>query len=271
MSEIRLLALDLDGTLTNSDKVITPMTNDAVQKAAQSGVTVVLASGRPVIGIQPLADVLRLDRHGGFILAYNGGQIVDCKARKVVYEKLIPQQYNRQICDIARSLDVAALTYDEVGIVTERPLDRYVYIESYNNAIPIKKVENLGEHVTWSTPKFMVVGEPESLAGALKVIKREFDGRLNAFLSTPYFIEITPLNIEKASALNTLAAILGIARESIMAIGDGFNDIPMLEFAGVSVAMANAYPEAKAVCKYQTASNDEDGVGLAIERFIFAN
>ncbi len=258
----------MDGTLTNAKKEITPRTRQAIRRAIEAGVQIVLASGRPVLGIQPLADALELPRLGGYILAYNGGHIIDCKTGQSVYARMIPASFYTEICDFARSLGVSALTYDDTGVVTEQPNAKYVHKEAYNNKIPIKGVDNLGAHVTWPVPKFMVVGEPEALAPAFAAMERHFTGRLSVFLSEPYFMEITPLGVKKDSALQELLAHLGLQRENLMAIGDGLNDIPMLRCAGLAIAMENAYPETKAVADAITASNEEDGVAVAVERYL---
>ena len=114
----------------------------------------------------------------------------------------------------------------------------------------------------------MVVGEPSELVKAKEYLEGRFRGLLNLFFSEPYFMEVTPPGIEKASALGELTKILGISREKLMACGDGLNDIPMLEYAGFSVAMSNAYDETKKVADYIAPSNEDDGVAEAIRLFI---
>ena len=109
---IKVLALDLDGTLTNSEKEITKRTKEALQQASEQGVAVVLASGRPTIGIRHIAKELELDRYGGYILAYNGGRIIDCSTNQDILMRVLPMEYFPQICDIAKEFDVAMLTYD---------------------------------------------------------------------------------------------------------------------------------------------------------------
>ena len=217
MKEIKLLALDLDGTLTNSYKKVSEKNKRYIKWAQEKGVKVVLASGRPVIGIKGIADILDL--------------------------------WNR-------------------GVICEADTDPYVKKEAYNNGIEIIKVDNLEKEITEPVVKFMVVGAPNELNKAYRYLQELFNGKLNIFFSEPYFLEITPLGIEKASALLKLADTLGYTSENIMACGDGLNDIPMLKIAGVSVAMGNAYDETKRYADYISASNDLDGVAVAIDKFI---
>jgi len=257
---MKLLALDLDGTLTNSKKEITPPTLLAIEETIRRGVKIILASGRPVLGIKKIAQILNLYEKGGYIIAYNGGQIIDCLTNKVIFERLLPINCYNEICELAREFGVCALTYDEHGVVAESDDTAYVIKEAYNNSIPIRKVARIENEITPPVVKFMIVGEPEKISTALDEAQKRFKGRINVFLSEPYFMELTSPGIEKKSALKFLIEHLGIQREELTAIGDGLNDIPMLEFAGYAVAMANAYDEVKKIADYITLSNEEDGI-----------
>jgi len=265
----KALALDLDGTLTNSKKEITPLTQAAIIKGMGKGIKIILASGRPVLGIEPIAQRLNLYKNGGFIAAYNGGQIIDCHKNKVIFEKLLPFEYYGEICELARKFDVHALTYDQNGVIAESDQARYVIKEAFNNAIPIKKVERLEKVITKPVVKFMIVGEPDKISPTLEFAKREFGGKINVFLSEPYFMELTSPGIEKASALEHLIKYIGVTQEELVAVGDGLNDIPMLEFAGVAVAMENAYDEVKDIADYITLSNEEDGISYFLKKYVF--
>ena len=265
------LALDLDGTLTNEKKKITPLTGNAIQAAMDRGIKVILASGRPALGIKPTARVLRLYERGGFILAYNGGQMIDCKTDEVIFERLLPMEYYPKICSFARSAGLHALTYDENGVVAESDTAAYVMKEAYNNTIPIRKVERLEDAVTSPVVKFMIVGEPDKMAVALPAMQQAFSGRINVFLSEPYFMELTYPGVEKASALKRLLEYLDVKQEGLIAIGDGLNDIPMLNFAGYAVAMGNAYDSVKEIADYVTLSNEEDGIADFLERFVLTD
>ena len=262
------LALDLDGTLTNSKKEITQATKSAVKEVISRGIHVILASGRPVLGIKPTAEALGLYESGGFILAYNGGQIIDCKTNEVIFERLLPMEYYGEICNLAREMGLNALTYDDFGVLAECDTARYVLKEAYNNSIPIKKVENLVKAVPSPVIKFMIVGEPDKIATCLPIAQKVFSGRINVFLSEPYFMELTFPSIEKASALGILMEYLKLDKSKLVACGDGLNDLPMLRFAGYAVAMENAYDEVKDVADYITLSNDEDGVADFLCKYI---
>lgn len=268
MNNIKLLALDLDGTLTNNEKKVSKTNKEYIRRAQKKGIKVILASGRPVIGIKKIADELDLWNAGGYILAYNGGQIIDCKTGNNLIKRTIPMEYVHDICDLINKYPVYPLTYNETGVICENDTDLYVNKEAFNNSIPLIRVDCLETQITAPVVKFMVVGDPVDLDIVFAFLQQKFKNKLNVFFSEPYFIEITPLGVEKASALNELSKILNVTREQMMACGDGLNDIPMLEYAGLSVAMNNAYEQTKKVADYIVASNEENGVAEAIGRFI---
>ena len=271
MRDIRLLALDLDGTLTNSQKQVSQRNREYIRLAQDRGVRVILASGRPVLGIRAVADALDLWERGGYILAYNGGHIIDCKTGTDLVKHTIPMDLVHDICEVAhQGLGVWPLCYNGTGVICENDTDPYVLKEGYNNSIPVIRVNSLEACITEPVVKFMIVGEPDALQKAYELLKPTMLGKLNLFFSEPYFMEVTPPGIEKASALAALSQLLGTDREQLMACGDGLNDIPMLQYAGLSVAMANAYPETKDTADFIVSSNEEDGVAEAIERFILS-
>ena len=157
------LALDLDGTLTNSQKEVTPATRAALGRAMFEGCKVILASGRPLVGIQPVAWALGLPRLGGYILAYNGGQVVDCRTGETLRQDRLDPAQIRRLCEFARQQGVSILTYDRDGIVTEHPEDPFVQKEAGINRIPVQKVPDLAAYVTYPITKMLLVGEPERM------------------------------------------------------------------------------------------------------------
>lgn len=266
--EYKVVALDLDGTLTNSQKVISPKTKEVLNKAMEKGVIIVLASGRPEMGIVPLAKELNLTEGNGFIIAYNGGKMIECKTQKTIYSNQIPEVLKKDIYEYSKALEITLLTYNENGVITEDSENPYVKKEAFNNSIEIEKTNNLLAYVTYPVEKFMLVGEPEKVKDVLPKFQEKFKGKLNIFCSEPYFIEIMPLGVEKSFAMKSLLEYLNLEVEQLMACGDGMNDIPMIEFAGFGVAMENACADVKQIANYITESNDCDGVANAFEKFV---
>lgn len=269
LMKYKAIALDLDGTLLNSKKELSNKNKEVIMKAAKAGVKIILASGRPVPGIKKIAKQLHLEEVGGYILAYNGGMIIDCKTGEVVRRVTVPEKYYADILRCANKFNVSTLTYDSEGIITNDENHEYVKLEAKINSIPIRQVFHLEEEAQLDPPvKFLCVGEHKVLRNVEEKLNEKFNGDVNVFFSEPFFLEIMPQGIEKASSLEILLGSLGIDRKHLIACGDGFNDIPMMRYAGLSVAMANAQDETKEWADFIAPSNDEDGVAVAIEKFI---
>ena len=163
--DIRVLALDLDGTLTNDQKVVTPATRAALDAAAAKGVTIVLASGRPTAGVMPLAKELGLDKKGGCILSYNGGAIIDCATGETLYRKQLDAKYVPQLCAFAREQGVVIITYNKQGVVTESPEDEWALKECFTCKLPMQKVEDLAAYVDYPICKMLIPLDPARRSG----------------------------------------------------------------------------------------------------------
>lgn len=269
--EYKLLALDLDGTLTNSKKQITPHTLETLIRAQQEkGLKIILASGRPTYGVAPLANALQLDKFGGFILAYNGGEIINWRTHEIMYKNLLDHDVLPYLYECAKKNDFAIVTYENEYVLTEKPNDEYVLKEALLNVMKIKKVDNFLEAVRHPIAKCLIVGEPTRLAILEKEMQEHLKDRMGVFRSEPYFLELVPKGIDKARSLSVLLEELELKREELMAAGDGFNDLSMVRFAGMGVAMANAQDVVKENADFITLSNDEDGVAYAVEKFILS-
>lgn len=266
----KILALDIDGTLLNSKKEITPVVEKAITSLQNRGIPVLIVSGRPAQGIRHVAEAIHFKERGGYILSFNGGKIIDCRTGETVYSKPIDSLYYKEIIEYANTLNASILTYDGDDIITEKPDNKYVDIESKVVRMPVRKVDNLYEAISKDNvvvDKFLIAGEPEYMMSKVSAMAEHFKGRLNVFMSEPFFIEVVPLGIDKAASLEVLLSRLGMTRAELVACGDGRNDVTMIGYAGMGVAMGNACEEVKAVSNYITASCDEDGVAVAIEKF----
>ena len=243
----KALALDLDGTLINSEKKLSTKNKKAVMEAAERGVHIILASGRPLFGIEPVAEALELSRVGGYILAYNGGNIINCKTKEVVYSRNFPPECIHDVCTLAKEHGVYALSYDKDEAV--------------------RRVENLEQYVNYPVAKFLIAGEHEKLIPIQQELQKRHGDVIDAFCSADYFLEIVPKNVAKDRSLAALLEKLGLQREELIACGDGMNDISMIEYAGLGAAMENAYPPVKEKADIIAPSNDEDGVAEIIAKY----
>jgi Cof subfamily protein (haloacid dehalogenase superfamily) len=266
--EYKVLVLDLDGTLTNSKKEIPPRNKELIIKAQEKGVIVVLASGRPMYGVAPLAESLQLHHFGGYILAFNGGKTIACQTKEVVQEQIIAPEILPSLYASAKAYGMELISYEDDFILTEDPDNVYVQKEAFLNKMPTKKVDNLVEYITFHVPKCLMVGDADRLAEIEPEMKEKYGERLTIFRSEPYFMEIMPLGIDKAQSLGKLLEHLNLTKDEMIAVGDGFNDLTMIQFAGLGVAMANAQQVVKDVAQYITLSNEEDGVAHVVEKFL---
>lgn len=264
----RIIVLDLDGTLTNSRKEITKPTKDALLEIQEAGCKVVLASGRPTPGVAGLAKELELAKYGGYMLAFNGGRIIDCKTGQVIYQKTLPPETIPEIYEAALKHGVGIITYTEDEIIAGTAIDRYMEKEQMINQVPIRQVDNFTEYVDFPVNKCLLTGDGDYLAEVEVKMQKQFGKYLGIYRSEPFFLEVVPQNIDKAHSLLKLLSSIGMTAEEMICCGDGFNDISMIECAGLGVAMENAQELVKASADYITKSNDEDGILHVIRKFL---
>ncbi len=266
--QYKLLVLDLDGTLTNSKKEITERTKTILLEVQKKGVKIVLASGRPTYGVVPLAEELELAKYGGFILSFNGGTIINWQTKEVIHQVALNEEKLPVLHEIARKNNVDIISYENESIISENTENKFIQYEAFLNKMPIKKVSSFVEALKMPVPKCLMIGKPEILIKLEQEMKEQFNREMNIYRSEPFFLELNPLNIDKAQSLQILLDYTGHTRDEMIACGDGFNDLSMIEFAGFGVAMANAQEEVKQVSDYVTLSNDEDGVAHVVELFM---
>ncbi len=263
----RAIALDLDGTLTNHDKVVTPRTRQALLQAESKGAIIILASGRPTYGIVPVAECLELEKRGGYILSYNGGNIVNAKTGEKLFSQFLPDAVIPILYKYAKEKNHALLGYAGNEIITEMPDDPYVKEESRINKMNIRKVDNLLDALEPHPTKLLMTGAPTDMIKAEEELVEILGEKMDIFRSAPFFLELVPKGIDKAQSLLRLLSKINLTPADLMAFGDGYNDLSMLKLAGVGVAMANAAPEVRADADYVTLSNEEDGVAEALLHF----
>lgn len=264
----KMIVLDLDDTLLRDDLTISPRTKQALMEAQDAGVKVVLASGRPTSAMLSIAEELRLSEYGSFILSFNGAKIIHCRTGEEWFSSMLPTEIVHQLYGISRRENVWIHTYVDNMIVTEEA-NPYTDIEGELTNIPIKIVDNFVDAVTEPVVKVLMLEEPELLARVELKLEKEFAGRLSVMRSKPFFLEFTEFGVTKGTSLNSLIQQLGISRDEVIAIGDSGNDLSMIQFAGLGVAMGNAAEEIKAQADFITDTNMNDGVAKVVEEFIF--
>ncbi len=264
----KILVLDIDGTLVNSKKEITPITKEYLIKIQEKGHIAALASGRPYPGMMGYAKQICLDKYGGYALSFNGGKVINCKTGETIYQNVIPCQYAIPIYAYAKQHNLGMVTYQEDKVITGTDIDEYMEYEARLNYMVLRKVEDFPAYVDFDMVKCLITAPPDVAPVHEEALKNLFGQKLNVFRSEPYFIEITNRGVDKALSLEKLLQGLGIPRENSICCGDGFNDLTMVRYAGVGVAMDNAQQIVKDNADYITASCDRDGIVEVIKKFI---
>ena len=267
----KLLVLDVDGTLLNDEREISKRTLAALLKVQQMGVRIVLASGRPTYGLMPLAKTLELGNYGGFVLSYNGCQIIKAQNGEILFERRINPEMLPYLEKKARKNGFAIFTYHDDTLITDSPDNEYIKNEALLNNLKIIKEDEFSTAIDFAPCKCMLVSDKEkALIGLEQHWEKRLAGTLDAFRSEPYFLEVVPCGVNKANTLGALLQHLGVTREEVIAVGDGVCDVTMLQLAGMGVAMGHSQDSVKVCADYVTASNEEDGVALAVEKLILA-
>lgn len=264
----KMIVLDLDGTLTNRDKVVTDHTKEVLFEAQKRGKIVVLASGRPTYGVVPLAEELELEKYGGYILSFNGGIIMDCRTKEVVFQKKLPVEVNAKIVELAHKERVTLMAYQDEYIITNDKDFEYVQLESRISHMKIKQVDDMAAYLNFAVPKMIMTDDGDYLATVEGRVKAALGKNLSVYRSEEFFLEILPKGIDKAQSLEHLLSSIGIMREEIIACGDGYNDLTMIQYAGLGVAMGNGVLPVRKAADYITLSNNEDGVAHVVEKFM---
>lgn len=265
----RALALDLDGTLTDSEKRIPKENIEAIHKAIDLGVTVILASGRSTLGMTGVAKELGLMERGGIIAAYNGGKLIDCQTNHTILEYELPRDYIGNLCRIAAKYGAIPVCYNDTQVVSENDSDPYVLLECKCNNTTVLKVESLPDYLTYPVPKIMIAADHDRLLLVQEEILAQYGDQLVADFATPYFLDVSVIGVSKDQALAKICGHLGITSGEMMVCGDGLNDIPMFDFAGLAVGMKNSYPEATEHADVIVPrTNDEAGVAYAVRKYL---
>jgi len=267
----KLVVLDVDGTLVNSENEISTQTLTALLKIQQMGVRLVLASGRSPFGLQPLVTKLDMVRNGGYLLSYNGGQIVDVQTGETIFEKRIDVEMIPYIESKAKEGGFTLFTYHKGSLITNDATNQHALEEAELNGLEIIEAKNFTEYIDFKPCKCVLVSDDrDAIIRLEKNWEKRLSGVLDAYRSESYFLEVVPESIDKGNTLAILLEKLKIPAENVIAIGDGRRDYSMIQLAGLGIAMGNAGDSIKACADEVTDSNDNDGVAKAIQKHIIS-
>lgn len=269
---IKMIGLDMDGTLLTTEKKMTAYTKQILEKALEQGIEVVLSTGRSITGIPK--ELLEMPGMK-YAVTINGARIIDLQINEVIYENTLSMETALKLLDIISEYDAIQEAFiDSVCYSTKEKLahanDYFLHpsIAEYvlKSRTPVDDVKATVLEKNKSVDKVNgMFRTAEDKKSSYELLSKVPGVVVVSSLGNNW--EINAEGTDKGNAMLRLGQLLGIKREEIMACGDGMNDIAMLKAVGLGVAMENAEPEVKEAADYITASNDEDGVAKAIEKF----
>ena len=265
-----LLVLDVDGTLHNSHREISDATKNALIEAQKRGKTIAIASGRSIAGIRQTASAISLEEYGGYVIAYNGTTVINCKTGECIYNQTLPADLIAPVYEEAAKLQVAIKAYRDSAkeIIVAGGVTDYVAADADASCVTIRETDQFVKELSFPINKIFVSGEPDKMKEVERILQRKFGSVLNVFRSDPYYVELLPKYTDKGVAVDKLVKYMDITKERVMCVGDSNNDLPMLRYAGMGVAMGNASDRIKEQADYVTDSNDDDGIVKVIEKFM---
>lgn len=276
---IKVIIMDVDGTLTNTQKVITPKTKEALLKAEEQGAILVLASGRPTSGLLDIAKELKMDQHHGLLVSYNGSKVIDCETMETLFNQALSVEEGKAVLEHMKKFEKVRPmidkgdymfvnnVYDNMIQFNGAPFDVIQY-ESRGGKFKLCEVDDLAEFVDFELNKILTTSDPEYLQAHYQEMMEPFKETLSCMFTGPFYFEFTAQGIDKAKALDTVLIPKGYKKEEMIAFGDGHNDASMVRYAGTGVAMANAVQDLKDIADEVTLSNDEDGIAVTLAKYM---
>ncbi|MHB9033181.1 MAG: Cof-type HAD-IIB family hydrolase [Anaerolineae bacterium] len=259
--QYKLIALDLDGTLLTEDLHLSPRVEQALARARRNGVLITLASGRGYPALKPW--VKRLDITAP-VIGYQGARITDPVSEVTIAEYPFPRELMFELIDFARECDFSLTVYVDDEIYVERKRHSDAFYDKWFG-LPIHVVQDLTVSLPGDPVKFLITGTPDEMDALQPELVARYSDSMQIVRSHPLFLEGLALGVTKGTALAWVAQRLGILQDQTVAIGDSGNDVEMLAWAGVGVAMGNGSPEARQAANLVVPSVDDDGVAVALE------
>lgn len=264
----KLIAMDLDGTLNNDQKLITEKTKAALMAAQKAGIRLALASARPSPGLFKERDILKLQEHQGILMFYNGGRIVDAQTENVLFETSMDIAETKQVLRQLEKLPVTPILDDGVQFYVTDINGYKVDYECKNNNMVCQEVGNLADFLNFAPVKILMSVQPEELPQVQRTIAELLPDSLTVVQTAAFYLEVIPKVINKGQGIRDICSVLGIDPAEVISFGDAANDIPMLRAAGMGVAMGNAAEAVKAAADMVTLSNNADGIAAALEKLL---
>ncbi|MBQ1390068.1 MAG: HAD family phosphatase [Clostridia bacterium] len=267
-AEYDVIALDVDGTLLNSKKQITPAVRESLLKAQNQGKKVIIASGRHQIGLRDISTTLQLDRFGGCLMAFNGGRIEDAATGEVFYSAHFPREFIKPVCDTVKNTNLTVVTFKDDLVIMNDAVNNHSFIESKILGLDYIQVDNFVKYVDFNINKLLLVGESSVLDEYQNVLRQEYEGCFDVFKSCPILLEVMPHGINKGTCMQIVLDHMGLSRDRLIACGDSYNDISMISYAGLGVCMGNGEEDVKQIADVIADTNNNDGIAKIVHKYM---
>lgn len=271
---IKLIAIDIDGTLLDSNRELSEENYLAIQEAKAAGIQVVLCTGRPLRSMTYLLEKVDLKGEHDLAITYNGGLIQKTSTGEVVHEVTLDREDSSAIYGLSQKLNLP-VNFIDLDYIYEPPYPEgraSIYNKGVTNIPKDQALQfmdvNIDDLPTPFTINKAVLSRPaHEIDEVIPAIPAEYYEKFNIYKSQDTILEVLPLNVDKGQAMRIVGDMLGLDKTQIMGIGDQENDLTLVEHAGMGVAMGNAIDKVKEAADYITKSNDESGVAYAIRKF----
>lgn len=265
----KLIAIDMDGTLLKDNKTISNENIEAIKKAVEHGTKVSLATGRPIKGIEKYLKQLDLISDSNYAVGFNGAVVENTMSHKIISQDTLSQDDIEFIYKLSKAPNI----YPQIALKDSSvsPIkNKYSELDAYLNKITFKigSIENVSENK--NIFKFMFLGEGPDLSRCISKLPKEIYDKYTVVRSEPEILEFMNKNTNKGHGVDVLAKKFGIDKSEVICIGDSFNDVHMIKYAGLGVAMGNAATEVKNIANYVTKTNEENGVAHVINKFVLS-
>ncbi len=263
---MKTIILDLDGTLLTTEHKIDLQTKEYLIQIQELGHRVILCSGRSYTGMEQIAAELELDRFGGYVLSFNGGEAMNYQTKEVLFTNNFTKKDVENIYELIAKYAQNFITYSP-GKIHSKTNNAHVERSAY-----IMQAE-IDHNIIVESPKIVLSDEIPIITKSFAEVKtliNKYNSTYNVFRSVPQLIEITPYGSDKGHGIKKLLELEKIKCDEIIAFGDGENDITMLEFADIGIAMGNAMENVKVVADQETDTNDNQGIIKALKKILGA-
>lgn len=264
----KMLVLDIDDTLLNSNHEISSVTKERLIQFQEDGFILVLATGRPTKSAVQKAEELLLDHHKSHAISFNGAVVTSMENAQELFSQRMNFDEQKELVQYIHDTGLALIAYGDNEVYLSREND-YSHIEGELTGLETIYDSDYANNLESEELKFIAVGDPEIVAKHNEELQGKFGKATNAATSKDYFLEFMHRDVSKGLSLQRLCDHIGIDISEVVAVGDGNNDAPMIEVAGVGVAMGNASEYLKGIADDVTGTNDEDGVVQVLDKYFY--